>query len=118
MTQDQWLMMVRMLLQMGGIVLMSKGVFTDADWNTLSTDLMAFAGAGFTLWGVVWTFWTRRSSGLKSTVANMPNTVVVTSKSPEILATVASTIAEVPGVQTVKAPAIIANAVPSLKVVP
>ena len=118
MTQDQWLMMVRMLLQMGGIVLMSKGVFTDADWNTLSTDLMAFAGAGFTLWGVVWTFWTRRASGLKATVANMPNTVVVTAASPAVLTTVAGAIAEVPGVANVKAPASVANALPSLKVVP
>jgi hypothetical protein len=118
MTQDQWLMMVRMLLQMGGVVLVSKGVFSDADWTTLSTDFLTCAGAGMTLWSVVWSFWVRRASGLKATVANMPNTVVVTTTQPASLPAVANMIADIPTVETVKAPADVVKATPSPKVVP
>jgi hypothetical protein len=115
MRQDQYLMLVRMLLQMGGTVLVAQGVFTAADWTSVADNTMTFVGAGTALWGVGWALWSRRESALKAVVANMPGTVVVnTAGNPAVAATA---IAQLPQVNLVQAGSD-AIAAPSPKVVP
>jgi hypothetical protein len=92
-TQDQFLMGIRMFLQIAGSFLISKNLFTDADWT-------AFAGAIMTIAGIGWTMWARRETALKQTVAAMPNTVVVTHASGAGDA-VTTQIATIPGVKDV-----------------
>ncbi len=117
MTQDQYLMMVRMGLQMAGTFLVAHGVFAEADWTTV-------AGALLTMAPIAWSFWARREAGLKATVGSIPNTVVVTTaptSSPAVDASkttsVAAKIAAIPEVSQVIATPEIAAATVSDKVV-
>lgn len=94
MTQDQFLMYIRMFLQIVGTFLISKNVFSDTDWT-------AFAGAIMTISGIGWTLYARRQAGLKQTVAAMPNTVVVTHTDNPV--NVANKLAAMPEVKEVTA---------------
>lgn len=71
MSQDQFLMIVRMALQIGGTALLSQAQLSSPNWQTVSGAILALAG-------VAWSLWSRRESGLKATVGALPNTVVVT----------------------------------------
>jgi hypothetical protein len=121
MSQDQFLMMVRMALQMAGTFLVAHGVFAEADWTTV-------AGALLTMAPIAWSFWARREAGLKASVGAMPNTVVVetapttgATSSPAAdvskTTTLAAKIATLPEVKTVIATPEIAASTVSDKVV-
>lgn len=71
MSQDAFMMLLRISLQMAGTFLLAKNVFTPTDWTALVGSIMTAAP-------IVWSFWVRREAGLKSTVGALPNTVVVT----------------------------------------
>jgi hypothetical protein len=72
-SQDQFLMMVRMALQIAGTALFSQSTLASPNWQTASGAILALAGVG-------WTLWARREAGLKSSVSAIPNTAVVTTK--------------------------------------
>jgi hypothetical protein len=119
MTEDQMMMLLRMLLQMAGTFLVAHGVFGEADWTTLAGVVVTLAPMG-------WSFWARRESGLKSTVGAMPNTVVVTTAPVGVVspatdtprtAALASKIAAMPEVTNVISTPEIAASTPSPKVV-
>lgn len=110
MTQDAFLMLVRMALQAAGVFAVSHGVFTQVDWTT-------FAGALLTVAPIGWSFWARRQAALKATVANMPNTVVVTAAPSTTTTTLANKIAALPESQTIISTPAIAAVTPSEKVV-
>jgi hypothetical protein len=119
MTQDQMLMLLRMLLQMAGTFLVAHGVFGEADWTTL-------AGVAVTLAPMGWSFWARRTAGLQSTVGAMPNTVVVTTAPVGMISpatdtarttVLANKLAAMPEVTSVISTPEIAAATPSPKIV-
>lgn len=70
MTQDQFMMTVRILLQIAGTYLCTHGIETEATWAVYSGALIALAP-------IIWSFYARRQAGLKSSVANIPGTLVV-----------------------------------------
>ena len=117
MSQDQFMMMVRMGLQMAGTFLVAHGVFSEADWTTV-------VGALLTMAPVAWSFWARREAALKSSVGAMPNTVVVTTNpaaTPDAdtskTTRLAATIATLPEVKNVISTPQVAAATASTKVV-
>jgi hypothetical protein len=108
-TQDAFLMLVRMALQMAGTFLVAHGVFGETDWTT-------FAGALLTIAPIGWSFWARREAGLKASVSAIPNTMVAT-VTPGTEVAVASKFAAINEVKTVLSTPAVAAAAPSEKVV-
>jgi hypothetical protein len=117
MTQDQFLMIVRMVLQIGGTAMLSTSALASPNWQTASGAILALAGVG-------WTLWARREAGLKASASAIPNTLVVTtaaSLTPQgdtaATTSLAAKIASMPEVQNVISTPEVAAATVSDKVV-
>lgn len=117
MTQDQFLMIIRMALQIGGTALLSTSELASPNWQTASGAIIALAGVG-------WSIWARREAAMKAAVSAIPNTVVVTTApalTPQadtaLTTSVASKIAAMPEVKNVISTPAVAAATVSDKVV-
>lgn len=86
MNQDNWMVIIRLVLHIGGTFATTLGWLPPDSVNEITANILAIIGPIMNTIGLIWTAWTRRPSALVATAVALPHVEAITVNNPAVAA--------------------------------